>query len=117
MNYLPSNRKQAKFLKQLLNTKSTYKRGFVVNSDFYSMFKYEEIEIIQMLNALSSKELIKLTPPNAQCKYPHITITPKAFSYIPDLQDNLFRFWIPIIVSSCLSVAAITISLISLLSK
>ena len=74
-------------------------------------------EITQILNALARKGLIEMLPPCSECPFTYITVTQKAFAYIPDLQDNLLRFWVPIIVSSCLSVAAITISLLSLLMQ
>lgn len=112
---LPNNRQQIKFLNILLNTKPTYNNGFIVNQDFFDMFKFSELQIIQILNALDDKKLIHITPPNEICPYPFIQIKQRTFSYIPEIRDTLFRFWVPLIISSGLSIAAIIISIVSLL--
>lgn len=114
---LPSNRIQLKLLKILINTDTTYKRSFIVNDEFYALFNLSKSQVIQILNALSAKELIDLVPPNRNCQFALVKIMPKAFSYIPDVQDNLFRFWLPIIISSCLSCIALLISIYGLLKQ
>lgn len=112
---LPSNRQQIKFLKKLLNTNTSYNGGFLLDKTFYHLFKLSKSEVTQILNALEDKKLIKIIPPSPINSLPWIKIEQKAFSYIPDLRDNLFRFWIPIVISSGISIAAIIVSILALL--
>lgn len=49
------------------------------------------------------------------CWTNYLTITPKGRIYISDLRSQRIRFTFPIIVSSCLSIIAIIISIIALL--
>lgn len=112
---LPSNRQQIKFLKKLLNTNTSYNGGFLLDKTFYLLFKLSKSEVTQILNALEDKKLIKIIPPSPINSLPWIKIEQKAFSYIPDLRDNLFRFWIPIVISSGISIAAIIVSILALL--
>lgn len=112
---LPSNRQQIKFLKKLLNTNTSYNGGFLLDKTFYLLFKLSKSEVTQILNALEDKKLIKIIPPSPINSLPWIKIEQKAFSYIHDLRDNLFRFWIPIVISSGISIAAIIVSILALL--
>ena len=111
---VPSNRKQIKFLKKLMNTKTNYNGGFVLTDKFYSNFKLSKTQINQILMALSDKELVSMMPPNENCRYFFVRVEQKAFSYIPDFQDYLFRFWLPIVVSAALSIAALIVSIYAL---
>lgn len=114
---LPSNKKQLKFLKQLINKPATHKRGFIIDKNFFSSFPLKTEEITQILNALNYKGLIEMYPPSNEQKYPFIEITQKAFAYIPEIQETILKFWIPILASSVLSVVAIIVSVIALLLK
>ncbi len=111
---LPSSRKQLKFLKQLINTNTTYRKGFLITSEFCQNFNFTKTQITQMLNALNHKGLIHLKP-NENPRYPYVEIAQKAFAYIPDLRDSLFQFWLPLLSSCILSTIAIIISLITLI--
>lgn len=109
------NRK--KFIKHAISKINLYEyETITLNYSFYSELRLSEFEAICIAKALCNKGLISFTN---ECPDPfyQFILTNKAFSFIPDMNDYLFRFWLPILVSCILSVAAIIISILALLWK
>lgn len=96
---LPTNRKQAIFLKKLLNESSYFCEEHTLSPEFCKLLETDYDELLPLAKALHSKNVIELIPEDGSNTYPRIKILSKAYSYIPDRNDKIIRFWIPTTIS------------------
>lgn len=113
---IPSNRKQRRFLLELISYTENESDIIQIDERFNKYFDIPTQQKEDMLKALVYKGLIQIE--YRPKEYPNVIyICEKAFAYIPDYRENLIRFSVPIVISSCLSVAALIVSLWALFNK
>lgn len=102
----------------------------IIPSESYKLLKrFDKLEIFDLkvsdmrnIHILADAEYIKIHfRPTIEdlsknsCWTNYLTITPKGRIYISDLRSQRLRFTIPLVISSCLSIIALIISIIALL--
>lgn len=110
-----SARHRNKVFKCLFKAKKSFKNIVCIDEKFYKSCNLN-IETVEMcLNYFSAKGYIDLLPPDKEKKIPpQAELKAEAYTYFPDLKERKFKFWTPIILSIALSVASLTVSIVSI---
>ncbi len=112
-----SERQVNKFLSKLNHYRPTYNLGnkegiILIDKNFYASFdKLDRDKINEILNILQARELIliyhprnkndALSPKNTS---PYLTLTEKAAEYPLRIRNERRHFWLPIIISTAITI-------------
>ena len=101
---------QLKVLLTLMNSPSLKGARFIINDDFFRLFRMNRNKVMQALNALSSHRAIDLVEHAGKHGLPMVIINQEAYAYIHELKQQRFVFWLPVSIS----IAALCVSIISI---
>ena len=90
---------QLKVLLTLMNSPSLKGARFIINDDFFRLFRMNRNKVMQALNALSSHRAIDLVEHAGKHGFPMVIINQEAYAYIHELKSRRFAFWLPTLLS------------------